>query len=90
MVSIWLCVSLHSCEGACGGLEPHVGATLSPAFLISCYTGLSGVESLSDLIDGDPPESMRPGKQDSPSLWQARRPSVGGRRDEGCVCDVHA
>ena len=49
----------------------------SSAFPNSCCAGFSGGESLSDLIDGDPPESMRLGKQDSPSLQQARRPSVG-------------
>lgn len=56
-----------------------------PVFPDSCSSGFTGVESLSDLIDGDPAESMRLGKQDNPSLWQARRPSVGGGRQGGCV-----
>lgn len=61
--------------------EPVVGYSLRfgdpSASPNSCCAEFSGVESLSDLIDGDPPESMRLGKQGSPSLWQARRPSVG-------------
>lgn len=36
--------------------------------LYNSSTGFTGVESLSDLIDGDPPEAMRLEKQDSPSL----------------------
>lgn len=46
----------------------------------------SGVESLSDIMDGDPPESMRLGNQGSPSIWRKR----GGRqgweeKEEGCL-----
>lgn len=46
----------------------------------------SGVESLSDIMDGDPPESMRLGNQGSPSIWQKR----GGwqeweEKEESCV-----
>ena len=70
------CVSLHPCKGARRGLDSQVGGGGPPAFPRSCRAGFSGVESLSDLIDGDPPESMRPGKQDGPSFWRARRPSV--------------
>lgn len=62
------------------------GASDPPVFLNSCYTGFTEVESLSDLIDGDPPESMRLEKQDSPSLWQTKKSIHEGRQNEGlCV-----
>lgn len=66
------CVSIHLCEGACGGFLSQVGVTL-----LLPRTEFSGVESLSRIIDGDPPESMRLGNQGSPTVWQATRPSVG-------------
>ena len=49
-----------------------------PASLDSCSTGFRAVESLSDLIDGDPPESMRLGKRDSPLSLE----SQGGHQRE--------
>ena len=66
------CVAIHLREGASGGFTSQVGMTL-----LLLRTEFSGVESLSDIIDGDPPEPMRLGNQGSPSVWQARRPSVG-------------
>lgn len=62
------------------GLLSQVGRTLPP----SCAE-FTGVESLSAIIDGDPPESMRLGNQGSPSVWRTGRPSVVGRKEEGCV-----
>lgn len=55
----------------------------------------SGVESLSDIMDGDPPESMRLGNQGSPSIWRKRRPAGVGRKGGGglcamCMCEPEA
>lgn len=67
------CVSMKTHhERACGGFLSQVGVTL-----LLPRTEFSGVESLSRIIDGDPPESMRLGNQGSPTVWQATRPSVG-------------
>ncbi|CAB1450361.1 unnamed protein product [Pleuronectes platessa] len=60
-----------------------------PAFQRSCRAGFSGVESLSGLIDGDPPESMRLGKRDGPPFGK-RGGHQCGKQDEDCVCDTHA
>lgn len=54
------------------------GPTLSPP-----CTEFSGVESLSDIMDGDPAESMRLGNQGSPSIWQTRGPAGVGRQGGG-------
>lgn len=62
------------------GLLSQVGRALPR----SCAE-FTGVESLSAIIDGDPPESMRLGNQGSPSVWRTGRPSVVGRKEEGCV-----
>lgn len=65
------------------------GVTLSEPLPNSRCAEFNGVESLSDLIDGDPPESMRLGKQGSPSLLESQEAISGGGRMRA-VCDVHA
>ena len=89
------CVSLHSCDGARSGLFLRfgvgggLGVTPPEPLPNSRCAEFNGVESLSDLIDGDPPESMRLGKQGSPSLLESQEAISGGGRMRA-VCDVHA